>query len=72
MEIRLNGQPFELDAASQPAAAPTVAALLAVLGLQGKRVAIEVNGELVPRSQHGQHTLVDGDRIEVVEAIGGG
>jgi sulfur carrier protein len=72
MEIRLNGQPFEFDVDSLQGAVPTVAALLVVLDLQGKRVAVEVNGELVPRSGQARHALVEGDRIEVVEAIGGG
>jgi sulfur carrier protein len=36
------------------------------------RIAVEVNGELVPRSTHARHVLVDGDRVEIVHAIGGG
>ena len=42
------------------------------LGLAGKRVAIERNGEIVPRSQFGTHTVVDGDKLEIVVAVGGG
>jgi len=50
----------------------TVAALLAELGMAGKRVAVEVNREIVPRSRHAEHHLNDNDRVEVVVAIGGG
>ena len=42
------------------------------LGLTGKRVAVERNGEIVPRSQFTQHALADGDRLEIVVAVGGG
>jgi sulfur carrier protein len=40
--------------------------------LQGKRIAIERNGEIVPRSQYAEHYLTDGDHLEVVVAVGGG
>jgi len=50
----------------------SVAALLDQLSLSGKRLAVECNGELVPRSQHAEHVLSAGDRIEIVEAMGGG
>ncbi|MFO1320817.1 MAG: sulfur carrier protein ThiS [Burkholderiales bacterium] len=50
----------------------TVADLIAHLALGGKRVAVERNGELVPRSLHGTDVLADGDRIEIVVAVGGG
>ena len=46
--------------------------LLRELALEGKRVAIERNGEIVPKSRQGDTLLVDGDRIEVVRAVGGG
>jgi sulfur carrier protein len=49
-----------------------VADLLAELGATGKRVAVERNGEIVPRSQHAGTRLAAGDRIEVVIAVGGG
>lgn len=66
MKVVVNGQERLLPA---PA---TLAALLEELGMAGKRVAVEVNQEIVPRSQHGQHRLADNDRIEVLFAIGGG
>ncbi len=40
--------------------------------LQGKRIAIERNGEIVPRSQYAEQYLVNGDQLEVVVAVGGG
>lgn len=46
--------------------------LLASLDLTGKRVAVERNGEIVPRSQHGQILARDGDQLEIVVAVGGG
>jgi sulfur carrier protein len=42
------------------------------MGLAGKRVAVECNGSIVPRSAHATHTLADGDQLEVVVAVGGG
>ena len=46
--------------------------LLARLGLTGKRVAVERNGEIVPRSRFDQEALADGDKLEIVVAVGGG
>lgn len=65
MTILLNGQPH-------PLTATTLADLLVELGLTGRRVAIELNGEIAPRSQHATLMLKANDRIEVVHAIGGG
>lgn len=64
--ITLNGVPHELAAGS------TIALLLEDQGMGGRRVAVEVNQAIVPRSAHGRHQLVDGDRVEVVQALGGG
>ncbi|MCL2346616.1 MAG: sulfur carrier protein ThiS [Desulfobulbus sp.] len=50
----------------------TVAGLIEQLGYAGKRIAIERNGEIVPRSQHDTTPLADGDRLEIVVAVGGG
>ncbi len=52
--------------------APTLIQLLEHLGLTGKRLAVERNGEIVPRSQHGETFLADGDKLEIVVAVGGG
>ena len=46
--------------------------LLARLELAGKRVALERNGEIVPRGRHAEERLADGDRLEIVVAVGGG
>ena len=50
----------------------SVAALLAELGLTGRKVAVERNGEIVPRSTHVNTILADSDRLEIVVAVGGG
>jgi sulfur carrier protein len=49
-----------------------ISQLLEHMGLQGKRIAVERNGEIVPRSKFAQSMLVDGDRLEIVVAVGGG
>jgi sulfur carrier protein len=66
MRILLNGESVELPAALD------VAGLLAHLGLGQKRVAVEVNREIVPRSRHAGHRLCEGDAVELVHAMGGG
>ena len=50
----------------------TLAQLIELQDLAGKRIAIEKNGEIVPRSQHASTPLVSGDRLEIVVAVGGG
>ncbi len=50
----------------------TAASLLQVMGLGGRRVAVEVNEDLLPRSRLPEYRLRDGDRVEIVQAIGGG
>ncbi|HUW38721.1 MAG TPA: sulfur carrier protein ThiS [Rhodocyclaceae bacterium] len=65
-DITLNGEPRRL------AADTSVARLLEELGYAGKRVAVERNGEIVPKSRHEQTPLGQGDRIEIVVAVGGG
>jgi len=49
-----------------------VAELVAALGLVGKRIAVERNGEVVPRSRYAQTRIASGDRLEIVGAVGGG
>ena len=66
MDIRLNGEPRSLP---NPIALDQ---LLADEGLAGRRVAVEINGEIVPRSRHAEHLLAEGDVIESVHALGGG
>ena len=50
----------------------TVAALVRELGLGGKKIAVEKNGEVVPRSRHGSEPVAPGDILEIVAAVGGG
>ena len=66
MDIIVNGEPQRL---AEPL---TVAALLEARGLAGKRVAVERNGEIVPKSRHVETALASGDQIEIVVAVGGG
>lgn len=66
MEILLNGAPHALPESC------TVARLIELLGYTGKRVAVERNGEIVPRSAHPQTQLAPDDRLEIVVAVGGG
>ncbi|MDH3309566.1 MAG: sulfur carrier protein ThiS [Gammaproteobacteria bacterium] len=66
MKIMLNGQEKSLES---PA---TISVLLQEMGLTDRRVAVEVNREIVPRSRHGEVELKENDRVEVVFAIGGG
>lgn len=66
MHVFFNGESYSCD---MPL---TVADLLARHQIATERVAVEVNLELVPREQHAQFTLQDGDRVEVVTLVGGG
>ncbi len=66
MRIQVNGEACELPDGQ------TVADLIERLGLSGRRLAVELNLDIVPRSQHAGTALRDGDRVEVVHAIGGG
>ncbi len=66
MEIILNGEPASVPDGT------TVADLIERLALSGKRIALEINEDIVPRSQYGERRLQPGDRLEIVHAIGGG
>lgn len=66
MQIEING------ASTEVAPAIAMATLIATLDLTGKRIAVEVNGELVPRSRFDRHLLAPGDRVEIIQAVGGG
>jgi thiamine biosynthesis protein ThiS len=66
LQIQLNGDPHRLPAAS------TVAALVASLGLEPTKVAVERNLEIVPKSAYGATLLCAGDCIEIVHFVGGG
>jgi sulfur carrier protein len=66
MNIQVNGEGREIAAGS------TVANLLGELGVAQPHVAVEVNLEVVPRAEHRDTILNDGDRVEVVTLVGGG
>ncbi len=66
IQITVNGEPRALDAGS------TVAVLLGQMNLAGKRVAVEKNGEIVPKGRHAEALLAPGDALEIVVAVGGG
>jgi thiamine biosynthesis protein ThiS len=66
LEISVNGQAREVPDGS------TVGDLILALEIEPRRVAVEVNLELVPREQHADHQLAPGDRLEVVTLVGGG
>ncbi|WP_313284704.1 sulfur carrier protein ThiS [Stutzerimonas kunmingensis] len=66
MQIQLNGEPYELPVGE------SVADLLVRLDLTGRRLAVELNRDIVPRSAHATTELSEGDHVEVVHAIGGG
>ena len=66
MQIILNGDPHAV------ADGATVAELIGQLDLAGRRLAVEINDEVVPRSRHAECALASGDRVEIVHAVGGG
>jgi sulfur carrier protein len=66
MEITLNGQTRAVPETA------TVADLLQTLELAGRRVAVEINQDILPRGQYASRQLQPGDRVEIVHAIGGG
>ena len=66
LNLHINGAPHTFTAPL------SVEQLAAHLGYSGKRIAIERNGEIVPRGRHAEVTLADGDRLEIVVAVGGG
>jgi sulfur carrier protein len=67
MELIVNGTARRLE--PPPA---TVADLVRALNLEGKRIAVERNGEIVPKSRYRETAVAAGDRLEVVAAVGGG
>ena len=67
MDITINGA-----LVTWPKSSLTVGELLAARELTGKRVAVERNGEIVPKSSHASTAIVAGDRLEIVVAVGGG
>jgi thiamine biosynthesis protein ThiS len=66
MNIIVNGENRTLQEET------SLAQLVASLGLKDKRIAVEVNRDIVPRSEYGNFILSDNDTVEIVNAIGGG
>jgi sulfur carrier protein len=66
MQITLNGNPMSCQRAT------TIHTLLETLGYSGKKIAVERNGTIVPKSQHAFVLVEAGDQIEIVLAVGGG
>ncbi len=66
LNIHLNGESRALESSV------SVAELLEQLGISGKRLAVELNREILPKSQHATTILTEGDVVEVVGAVGGG
>jgi len=66
LAISVNGEPRAI------AAGATVASLVVALGLTGRKLAIAVNRDVVPRASYAARALHAGDRIEILEAVGGG
>ncbi|MEF8722722.1 sulfur carrier protein ThiS [Candidatus Accumulibacter phosphatis] len=66
MELVINGESRQFPSPL------TVAELVAALNHAGKRIAVERNGDIVARGRHAETALADGDRIEIVVAVGGG
>ncbi len=66
MQIEVNGTEKQVPTGI------TLLDLLEQLGFTEGRIAVEVNHDIVPRSQHAEHYLREGDRVEIVQAIGGG
>jgi sulfur carrier protein len=66
INLLINGEPRDFPTPVN------LSELVQTLGFAGKRVAIERNGEIVPRSTYGNMVLLDGDKLEIVAAVGGG
>jgi len=66
LNLTVNGEPRSFEGLAD------VAGLVRALGLDGRKVAVERNLEIVPRSAYGRTPLAEGDRIEIVHFIGGG
>lgn len=65
MNLTVNGEPLVFNGS-------TIAELLVQLELTGRRIAVEVNQDIVPKGEHATHVLRENDRVEIVHAIGGG
>jgi sulfur carrier protein len=67
MEVTVNGATRVIETSTAD-----IAALIRALGLEGKRIAVERNGEIVPKSRYADTHVLSGDKLEIVAAVGGG
>ncbi len=65
MNLEVNGKPFELRG-------NTAADLIQQLNYENTRIALEVNGAIIPKSQHHEFALNTNDKVEIIKAVGGG
>ncbi len=66
MQIELNGETTQIDDQC------SISEIIRMQGLEGKRIAVEVNLEVIPRAQHLTFQLSSGDKVEIIQAVGGG
>ena len=66
MQLYLNGEIRQFD---HPM---SITELLRILGLSERKIAVEVGRLIIPKSRHGEHLLQEGDRVEIIQAMGGG
>ena len=66
MRVSINGETQTIETGV------TIARLLTQLGLNQRRIAVEVNRAIIPREAYGAHALVDNDEVEIVQFVGGG
>ena len=66
MRVEINGEAREIEDGA------TIGTLLATLGFAGRAVAVERNAQIVPRAEHAQTSLAEGDKLELVQFVGGG
>ncbi|HMV12758.1 MAG: sulfur carrier protein ThiS [Nitrosomonas sp.] len=66
IQLIINGEPQQFESSLN------LQQLLENMGLQNKRIAIEHNGEIIPRSRFSDYIVTEGDRLEIVVAVGGG
>ena len=66
MEIFVNGESRQVEESY------SILQLLEEMDMTGKRLALEINEEIVPKSRHAEHFIAAGDKVEIVNAIGGG
>lgn len=69
LTIQINGQPRTFADLSSPS---VLASIVLALSLKGDRVAVELNGQIIPRGSWNQVQIAEGDRLEIVHFVGGG